>query len=256
MTELQALLFDVDGTLADTERDAHRPAFNKTFAESGLDWEWDVELYGELLRVTGGKERMRHYLERYRPGEVAPEQVGPLVDALYKVKTRHYTSSLAQGTMPLRPGVLRLIHEARAAGLRLAIVTTTSPDNVAALLRHSFAPDAESWFEVIAAGDIVQAKKPAPDIYQWALAQLRLEPGQCLALEDSANGVRASLAAGVPTVVTVNGYTSKESFDGALAVLSDLGEPDAPFTVIRGDAGGSSYVDLPLLRRWHACLTD
>lgn len=249
---MQALLFDVDGTLADTERDAHRPAFNRAFTEFGLDWVWDVELYGKLLAVAGGKERMRHYLAHYRPGEVAPDKMDALVNTLYEIKTRHYTNTLAQGTMPLRPGVLRLIHEARAAGLRLAIVTTTSPDNVAALLQHSFAPDAESWFEVIAAGDIVAAKKPAPDIYSWALQRMNLAPEQCLAFEDSANGVRSSLAAGVPTVVTVNGYTAGEDFDGAIAVLSDLGEPDAPFAVVRGDVDGKPCVDVALLRHWMA----
>lgn len=249
---MQALLFDVDGTLADTERDAHRPAFNRAFAEFGLDWVWDVALYGKLLAVAGGKERMRHYLAHYRPGEVAPDKVDALVNALYQIKTRYYTTTLGEGSMPLRPGVRRLIDEARVAGLRLAIVTTTSPDNVAALLRHSLAPDAESWFELIAAGDIVTAKKPAPDIYSWALQKMQLAPEQCLAFEDSANGVRSSLAAGVPTVVTVNGYTAGEDFDGAIAVLSDLGEPDAPFAVVCGDVDGKTCVDVALLRRWMA----
>lgn len=249
---LQALLFDVDGTLADTERDAHRPAFNKAFAELGLDWVWDVELYGKLLAVSGGKERMRHYIEHYRQQQIAPGEVEVLITDLYRVKTRHYTAALADGSMALRPGVKRLINEARAAGLRLAIVTTTSPDNVAALLRNSLAPDAESWFEQIAAGDIVSAKKPAPDIYDWALCAMGLAPQYCLALEDSSNGLRSSLAARITTVVTVNGYTAEENFDGAVAVLSDLGEPNAPFSVLKGDANGAAYVDVSLLQRWHA----
>ncbi len=252
MSELQALLFDVDGTLADTERDAHRPAFNKAFAEFGLDWVWDVDLYGELLAVSGGKERMRHYIQHYRQGQIAPDKVDALVTALYEVKTRHYTAALADGSMSLRPGVRRLIAEARAAGLRMAIVTTTSHENVAALLRHSLAPDAESWFELIAAGDIVSAKKPAPDIYCWALRVMDIEPEHCLALEDSSNGLRASLGAGISTVVTVNGYTAGENFDGAIVVLSDLGEPDAPFTVLRGDTVGGVCVNVDLLRRWMA----
>lgn len=250
---LQALLFDVDGTLADTERDGHRPAFNKAFAELGLDWVWDEALYGKLLAVSGGKERMRHYIDHYRKEQIASDEVDALITDLYRVKTRHYTAALADGSMSLRPGVKRLINESRAAGLRLAIVTTTSPDNVAALLRNSLAPDAESWFEQIAAGDIVTAKKPAPDIYFWALRAMGLEPEHCLALEDSSNGLRSSLAAGIRTVVTVNGYTAEENFDGAVAVLSDLGEPDAPFTVLSGDAGSEVCVNVALLQRWMAC---
>lgn len=248
---LQALIFDVDGTLADTERDGHRPAFNAAFREFGLDWEWDPALYGELLAITGGKERIRHYVERYRPDYPRPADFDDLVTELHRAKTRHYTELLATGAIPLRPGVRRLIEEARAAGLRLAIATTTTPDNVTALLEHSLAPGAESWFEVIGAGDIVPAKKPAPDIYHWVLAKMGLEPGQCLAFEDSGNGIRASRAAGLPTVVTVNDYTRDHDFSGAIAVLSDLGEPDAPFQVIRGDAAGRGWVDLPLLRAWH-----
>lgn len=247
---LEALLFDVDGTLADTERDGHRPAFNLAFAEFGLDWNWDVELYGKLLAVTGGKERIRYYVEHFRPDYVKPAAFDNLVAALHRAKTRHYTAMLADGLIPVRLGVKRLLEEARGIGLRLAVVTTTTPENVTALLRHSLAEDAESWFEVIAAGDVVPAKKPASDIYRWALHAMQLAPAQCLAFEDSANGLKASLGAGVRTVVTVNGYTAHESFDGALAVLSDLGEPDAPFEVIRGDAGGKECVDMELLQRW------
>lgn len=247
---LEALLFDVDGTLADTERDGHRPAFNKAFAEFGFDWRWDVELYGKLLAVTGGKERIRYFVEHFRPGYVKPADFDDLVAALHQAKTRHYTAMLAEGNIPVRPGIWRLLDEARAAGMRLAVVTTTTPENVTALLRHSLAEDAMSWFEVIAAGDIVPAKKPASDIYHWALNEMQLAPAQCLAFEDSANGLKSSLGAGIKTVVTVNDYTARESFDGALAVLSDLGESDAPFEMLRGEANGSGYVNMALLRYW------
>ena len=247
---LEALLFDVDGTLADTERDGHRPAFNRAFEEFGLDWNWDAELYGKLLAVTGGKERIRYYVDHFLPDYVKPDDFDTLVAKLHQAKTRHYTAMLAGGAIPVRPGVRRLLDEARAAGMRLAVVTTTTPQNVTELLKHSLAEDAESWFEVIAAGDIVPAKKPAADIYHWALDEMRLSPEQCLAFEDSHNGLRASRGAGVKTVVTVNGYTAHEQFDDALAVLSDLGEPDAPFEVLKGDAAGKAYADLALLRRW------
>lgn len=248
---LKALIFDVDGTLADTERDGHRPAFNAAFREYGLDWDWDVALYGQLLAVTGGKERMKYYVERFRPDFVKPAGFDDLVAALHRAKTRHYTRMLAAGGIPLRPGVRRLLTQARAAGLTLAVATTTTPDNVTALLRHSLAEDGPDWFAVIAAGDIVPAKKPAPDIYVWALEKLGLAADECLAFEDSRNGIRASLGAGLRTLVTVNDYTREDDFSGALAVLSDLGEPDAPYQRLdAGGAGERGLVDLARIRAW------
>ena len=250
--ELQALLFDVDGTLADTERDGHRVAFNAAFREYGLDWNWDVALYGKLLAVTGGKERMKYYVEHFHTEYVQPTDFNELVGELHRAKTRHYTAMLGRGEIPLRPGVKRLLHEARAAGLRLAIATTTTPENVTALLRHSLAEDASDWFEVIAAGDIVPAKKPAPDIYVWALQQLQLPPEACFAFEDSENGIRASLGAGLKTLVTINDYTHDHNFTQAAAVLSDLGEPGNAPQVLSGSLHGQDCVNLAAVRAWHA----
>lgn len=249
---LDALIFDVDGTLADTERDGHRLAFNAAFSEFKLDWVWDIPTYGKLLAVTGGKERMKHYINTLRPDFVKTKDFDDLIVQLHQAKTRHYTELLAQGGIPLRPGVKRLLTEARNLGVRLAIATTTTPENVTALLTHSLAPGSESWFEQIGAGDIVPAKKPAPDIYDWVLQKMGLKPAQCLAFEDSENGILASRGAGLKTVVTINDYTADHDFDGATVVLSDLGSPETPMQVLSGSAHGKTYVDLELLRAWHA----
>jgi beta-phosphoglucomutase-like phosphatase (HAD superfamily) len=224
MNRLHALIFDVDGTLAETERDGHRLAFNAAFSDNGLDWHWDETLYGELLAVTGGKERIRFFVERHVPDLLARPGFPELVKRLHLAKTAHYVRIVEQGGLPLRPGVARLIHEARQAGLRLAIATTTSPENVDALLRASLDPDGANWFEVIGAGDVVPAKKPAPDIYHWVLERLGLPASDCLALEDSENGLKSALTAGVPCLVTIGEYTRGQDFSGSCAVLEDLGD--------------------------------
>ncbi|MGA0610257.1 HAD family hydrolase [Caldimonas sp. KR1-144] len=232
---LQALLFDVDGTLAETERDGHRIAFNAAFEAAGLGWHWDVETYGRLLAITGGKERMLAWWQEREPVST-PKEVArraERVKALHADKTLRYTALVAAGRVRLRPGIERLIDEARADGLRLAIATTTTPDNVSALLRHTLGEDASRWFDVIGAGDVVAAKKPAPDIYRWVLERLQLAPEATLALEDSANGLAAARAAGVPCVVSPSVYARGESFDGALAVIERWGA-------------------LGTLRQWHA----
>lgn len=264
MSELQAIVFDVDGTLADTERDGHRVAFNAAFADAGLDWEWSVPLYGELLRVTGGKERIRTYLAEHRPDFEPGEPMDDFIRGLHKRKTEHYTRMMATGAIGLRPGVLRLLAEAREAGIRLAIATTTTPENVSALLAAAPVPELLDWFEVVAAGDIVPAKKPAPDIFDLALARLGLPAAACVAVEDSDNGVRSALGAGLSALlVTVSSYTDQQDFTGSALVLDGLGEPAAaPPRVLDGGCAdavaprlrAAGCVDLGVLRALHHCV--
>ena len=222
-THVKAIIFDVDGTLADTE-DAHRRSFNKAFDESSLNWHWDIPLYDKLLKTTGGKERIKHYVETCQPAFNKPMDYDGFVKKLHQLKTVHYTTMLQEGGIPLRPNIQHLVAEARAAGLRLAIATTTSPENVAALLQQAWGATGKELFEVIGCGEIVPHKKPAPDIYFWVLEQLGLNASECVALEDSENGLRASLAAGVRTFITTNQYTRTQDFTGAEAVFEDLGD--------------------------------
>lgn len=252
MAQLQALLFDVDGTLADTEKDGHRPAFNMAFKDAGLDWNWDEGLYGKLLAVTGGKERIRFYLEKFNTEFVKPDNFDDFVKGLHASKTKFYTQLMAEGRIPLRPGVEKLINEARASGMRMAVVTTTTPENVTALLDNTLGKNSESWFEVIAAGDIVPAKKPAPDIYLWALEQMNLKPEEAIAFEDSYNGYQSSKQSNLKTIITINGYTAKDDFSGAELILDQMGEVGNPFTVMSGNAFGHSFLDLELVKKIHA----
>ncbi|BAO44648.1 HAD family hydrolase [Thiolapillus brandeum] len=252
MAELEALIFDVDGTLADTEKDGHRVAFNKAFAGAGLDWDWSVDIYGDLLTVTGGKERMKFYLKKYRPDFSVDGDLDAFVADLHAAKTEYYKALMVDPGLPLRPGVERLLREARDAGLRLAIATTTTPANVTALLKNSLAEDAEDWFEVIAAGDLVPAKKPAPDIYVWAMEQMNLTPEQCLAFEDSDNGVKSVLGSGISSLlVTVNDYTRNQDFSGATLVVDNLGEPGQPCRVLAGPDLVQGQVDIQSLKAIH-----
>ncbi|MEE9342527.1 MAG: HAD family hydrolase [Gammaproteobacteria bacterium] len=248
MAKLTTLLFDVDGTLAETE-EIHRKSFNSAFKAAGLSWVWSQATYGELLAVTGGKERIRHYIDKYSPDFKAEGNLAETIASLHATKTEHYTSTVRAGALPLRNGVRQLIHEARASGLRLGIATTTTPANVSVLLQKSLSADAESWFEVIAAGGVVPVKKPAPDIYHYAMEKMGVSPEECLALEDSENGLLSARGAGLKTIITVSQYTAGQDFSDAALVVDQFGEPDDPATAIKGSLGGSNIVNIELMHK-------
>jgi HAD superfamily hydrolase (TIGR01509 family) len=242
---LRALIFDVDGTLADTE-ETHRQAFNHAFLRFGLAWEWGRPLYRELLKVSGGKERIAHYLDTLPLAEGEKARIRAIVPAIHHEKTRLYTELIADGRCPPRPGVERLLREASREGVQLAIASTTSPANVDALIGRHLADGIR--FAAIACGDHVPAKKPAPDIYQLALSMLGRAAAECIAFEDSGNGVRSAREAGLFTVATPSQWSDGSDVSGANLVLPHLGDPELPLPPGSTGVPGSRWLDIPSLR--------
>jgi len=220
---IKALIFDCDGVLVDTERDAHRVGFNLAFREMGVDAEWDVALYGRLLLVAGGKERMRAYFDEFGwpEGAETDEQKDALILALHQTKTR-ITSELV-ASLPVRPGILRIIDEAIAAGVTLGVCTTSNPKFIDAVL-DLFGPERKAAFAFVHAGDVVSRKKPDPEIYELAKRSLGLPVHECMVIEDSRNGLLAATGAGFPTLITTSTYTVDEDFAGAVKVVPELGD--------------------------------
>lgn len=211
---VSAILFDVDGTIAETE-EGHREAWNAAFAAQGRDWRWDQATYRDLLRVAGGPERLRAF--------AGPDAISDAeITQIHREKNALYRAAVARGAVPLRPGVLALLHFARAAGIRLAIATTTSRGNVEALLAGAIGSHALGWFDVLACAEDAPAKKPDPEVYAVALARLGLPAKETVAIEDSRNGVLAATALGIPVVLTPSYYFDHEPREGAALVLSDL----------------------------------
>jgi HAD superfamily hydrolase (TIGR01509 family) len=223
---VKAIIFDCDGVLVDTERDAHRVGFNLAFREFGIDAEWSVELYARLVLIAGGKERMRGYFDEFGwPADVdTDEKKDALILDLHKTKTK-LTADIVS-SLPVRPGILRIIDEAMAAGVKLGVCTTSNPKFIDAVL-DLFGPARKAAFDFVHAGDVVTRKKPDPEIYLLALQTLGLPARDCIVIEDSNNGLRAARGAGIATLVTTSTYTIEEDFTGAAAVVPELGdEPD------------------------------
>jgi beta-phosphoglucomutase-like phosphatase (HAD superfamily) len=246
MTPFDALIFDVDGTLADTE-ELHRQAFNEAFFACGVGWRWGPALYAGLLGTTGGKERIAAYISQLQLAAAERGRLLRLIPELHAAKTRLYREMVAQGHARPRPGVKRILQEARAAGLRLAIASTTSPENVDSLLKSSFGPQVPGWFNVIATGDVVSKKKPAPDIYS-----LGVVPERAIAFEDSQIGVQSARAAGLFTVATPSLWTIGQDFSAADIVLTSLADPERPLYAMDELRVGAKYLGLGQLASLHS----
>ncbi|MBN2588565.1 MAG: HAD-IA family hydrolase [Sedimentisphaerales bacterium] len=224
MSKIKALIFDCDGVLVDTERDGHRVAFNRAFKAKGLNIEWDAPLYGRLLEIAGGKERMKFYFnENGWPESI--EDKDAFIKEMHKLKTDLFMQIIESGELPLRPGVARIIDEAIANNLKLAVCSTSNERAVNLVVEKLLGEKRKSYFNAILAGDVVSKKKPDPEIYNLALERLKLKPDECVVVEDSTNGFLAAKAAGMHCIVTTNGYTEKDNFPEAELVVPELGDP-------------------------------
>jgi len=228
----KALIFDCDGVLVDTERDGHRVAFNQAFAAKGLTATWDVPLYGELLQIAGGKERMRAYFDRFGWPDASADR-DEFIQELHRLKTDLFMELIQGGRLPLRPGVPRLVDEAIAAGVRLAVCSTSNERAVTAIVENLLGPQRRPCFQIFA-GDIVPKKKPDPAIYNLARDRMGLCANDCIVVEDSRNGLLAAKAAGMKCVITISSYTAGEDFTEADAVFPSLGDPPGPFVELAG----------------------
>jgi beta-phosphoglucomutase-like phosphatase (HAD superfamily) len=235
---IEALIFDVDGTLADTE-DAHRRAFNRAFADHGLDWDWSPDVYVDLLRIAGGRERISAFIDALEVSANERARLAALVPSLHARKTDHYTRGIGGAGLVLREGIARLLDDGQARGCRLAIASTTSAANIDSLVKLTLGANGLERFSVIACGDQVRAKKPAADIYLLVLEQLGVPPDRAVAFEDSANGLRSAQHAGIFTVVAPTYWTLGDDFASADLLLPRLGEPASP---IEGEPGHALQV--------------
>ena len=233
----KTLIFDCDGVLADTERDGHLVAFNQMWHENGVDWQWSLDQYAEKVKIGGGKERMFSLGQDddFRAVYDVPDshdEWWETVAAWHKRKSEIYKELIASGALDGRPGVKRIAEAAHAQGWTLTVCSTSSLPSVQAVLQHVMGDETAAKFAGVFAGDMVKAKKPAPDVYNLAVEQLDLDPADCVVVEDSRNGLQAAVAAGMTCVVTFNQLTQNEDFSEAAIVVSSLGEPDGEQTVV------------------------
>lgn len=251
---LRALLLDVDGTLADTESRGHLPAWNRAFRDLQLDWQWSPELYRDLLTQPGGRERVEHYIDHYKPnlgshGDRARADRAAWIKSVHERKSCRFRERLESGEVPLRDGVERLMTQAHAAGIRIAIVTNASCASLEPFLHYALGSRLHGFVHAIISGEQVARKKPAPDIYRRACAAVDCAPHECVTIEDSAMGLQAAYAAGVPAVVTLNADTDVRRLGKAALVVDSLGEPDKPVQVIKSPGFALDYVDVAVLQR-------
>ncbi len=246
MRKLKAIIFDVDGTLAATE-ETHRLAFNEAFVEFNIPFQWPVSEYVELLAISGGKERIYSFLKSKKFTVPENENLRDYTLKIHQRKSQIYREKLIAGHIGLRTGVERLIKQAKDKNITMAIATSTSTANVEVVLKNALGEDALSYFDTLVSCDLVADKKPSPAVYQYALANLGLKPENCIVIEDTSNGNRAALAAGMKTVITTHPLTVDEDFTGAALVVDQLGELNNNFKVFSGDSYGANHVDLELL---------
>lgn len=239
-----AVIFDVDGTLVESEREGHRVAFNQAFEDFDMPDRWDEDLYGRLLEVSGGENRLRHYLLE---SGYEQEEAEELADKLHTRKNEHFIHLAEEGEIPERPGAGRLIEEVADAGVPTAVATTGSRAWVEPLLDKLFGLDR---FKVIITGDDVEERKPDPECFHQALELLEVSAPETVAIEDSRNGLDAALAADIPCLVVVSDYNHDQDFDGAALVVDSFGSPGES-EVIAGpaDALEDGAVTLATLRR-------
>ena len=239
MSKIKAVFFDQDGVIIDTERDGHRVSFNMTFKEFGFTDEWSVEYYHELLQIAGGKERMKyHWKTKGFSKPMTEAEIDALIPQMHKRKTALFVELIETGKLPLRPGVHRFMKEAMEAGIKIGVCTTSNEQAAKAITEKILS---DIHFDIVLAGDVVKNKKPDPEIYNLALEKLGLKPEEVMVVEDSKNGVKASKAAGIQTIVTFNGYTEKEDIEAGDIIVSCLGDPDGEKAKMR--KGGLANFD-------------
>ena len=246
--DLSAVLFDVDGTIAETE-DFHRKSFNEAFKEFNLDWFWDEAIYRELINIGGGKERIMYHIKKAWPEMLSYKNLSNYIDSIHKIKNEIYEDYIKDSSIEPRPGIKRLIDELKVNKIKIALVSSTSEINLKNLFKFGLGIDPYSEFDLVAHGDSTKLKKPSSEIYEWALQKLQLPHQACVAIEDSPRGLESSKGATLKTIITPSKLTINEIFKGADLVVSDLGEKDKPFKLISGNCYGKKIIDLELISK-------